>query len=181
MTCIVGIETPRGVLLGGDSAATGGWDLTVRADEKVFARGEFVFGFTSSFRMGQLLRYGDLNPDTRKADEDPDRFMCVDFVDAVRSLLKAGGYAKVSNGEESGGTFLVGFRGRLYAIHDDFQVARPADSYDACGSGASIALGAMFASAGDPERRVRGALAAAERHSAGVRGPFHVVRGVATT
>ncbi len=80
MTCIVGIETDKGVVIGGDSAGVSGLGLTVRADEKVFARGPFVMGFTSSFRMGQLLRYGALDPDLRKAYDDPDRFMCTTAV-----------------------------------------------------------------------------------------------------
>jgi hypothetical protein len=57
VTCIVGFTDGNEVSIGGDSAGVGGWDLTVRADEKVFVLGEFVFGCTTSFRMGQLLRY----------------------------------------------------------------------------------------------------------------------------
>ena len=43
--------------IGGDRAGVAGLSLTVRADEKVFQNGEFLMGFTTSFRMGQLLRY----------------------------------------------------------------------------------------------------------------------------
>ena len=57
MTCIVGLVHEGVVYIGGDSAGVGGMSLTVRADEKVFQNGEFLMGFTTSFRMGQLLRY----------------------------------------------------------------------------------------------------------------------------
>jgi ATP-dependent protease HslVU (ClpYQ) peptidase subunit len=179
VTCIAGVVDQGQVFIGGDSAGVGpGWDLTVRADEKVFRNGEFLFGFTTSFRMGQLLHHAFTPPKPREG-QDPDGFMVTDFVDAVRTCLKSGGWAMKTNDQESGGTFVVGYRGRLYVIHDDYQVGRPVASYAAVGSGESFALGSLFTTAAhgavEPERRVRLALAAAEAHSAGVRGPFLVL------
>ena len=57
MTCIAAITEKGKVYMGGDSAGVSGYDITIRADEKVFKNGQCVFGFTSSFRMGQLLCY----------------------------------------------------------------------------------------------------------------------------
>lgn len=57
MTCIVGVTHKGRVYMGGDSAGVSGLDLTVRKDQKVFRNGEFAIGFTSSFRMGQILQY----------------------------------------------------------------------------------------------------------------------------
>ena len=57
MTCIVGLIDGRRVWMGGDSAGVSGLDITVRADAKVFRNGDFLIGFTSSFRMGQLLAF----------------------------------------------------------------------------------------------------------------------------
>jgi hypothetical protein len=106
---------------------------------------------------------------------DLDRFMATTSVDAVRACLKAGGWAKKDNDREEGGTFLVGVAGRLFTIEDDYQVGASADGYAAVGCGSEIALGALFATARTrmaPERRIVVALQAAERFSAGVRGPF---------
>ena len=61
MTCIVGLVHEGTVFIGGDSAGVAGLSLVVRADEKVFRNGDFLMDFTTSFRMGQLLRY---NPDS---------------------------------------------------------------------------------------------------------------------
>lgn len=36
MTCIVGIETKNGVIIGGDSASSGGYDITSTRLKKVF-------------------------------------------------------------------------------------------------------------------------------------------------
>lgn len=174
MTCIVGLIHGSRVFIGGDSAGVGGYDLTVRADKKVFRNGDFVMGFTSSFRMGNLLQH-TLTPPRRHPDDDIHKYMVSDFVDAVRECLKKGGYASKEKETESGGTFLVGYSGRLFTIHDDYQVGEGLDNYAACGCGEAYALGSLHASKGDPRTRVTMALAAAERFSAGVRGPFHVV------
>jgi ATP-dependent protease HslVU (ClpYQ) peptidase subunit len=179
MTCIVGLEHAGKVLIGGDSAGTAGWSQTIRADEKVWRSGEFVYGFTSSFRMGQLLRYGlslPRLPGESTGAAELVRWMSTEFIDAVRTTLKEGGYAKVENGVETGGTFLVGWRGSLYYVDSDFQVGCPVTGEAAVGCGGDIAVGALHASRGrKPRDRVRGALEAAAELSAGVAGPFKVV------
>lgn len=180
MTCIVGLvdKDTGAVWLGGDSAGVADLDLTVRADKKVFrikspeGRDEFILGFTTSFRMGQLLRYA-LKPPSITGDLD--EYMCTTFIDAVRQCLKDGGYAKKTNEEESAGQFLVGVRHRLFTIHDDYQVGETLSGYDAVGCGENIAKGAMFANTSlSPKQRIEQALQAAEAHSAGVRAPFHI-------
>ena len=99
------------------------------------------------------------------------------FIDSVRDCLKKGGWAKKNSDREEGGRFLVGVRGVLYTVYEDYQVGRAADGFAAVGSGEEPALGALFATQDiglGPRRRVRIALAAAERFSAGVRAPFVV-------
>lgn len=175
MTCIASVVHDGRVYMGGDSAGVSGWDLTLRADEKVFSVGEFVIGFTSSFRMGQLLRHSFAPP---PISGDIARYMVVEFVDAVRACLKAGGYAKKESDVESAGTFMVGVRGRLFTVSDDYQVGEASAGYDAIGCGHAYAKGALNATRRSPPRsRLNAALAAAEAHSAGVRGPYVIVEG----
>ena len=174
MTCIVGIAEGGTVWIGGDSAGveTGSLGLVARSDKKVFRNGNFVMGFTSSFRMGQLLAY-KLSPPKRHADDDVMAYMVNDFIDAVRECLKKVGYAQKTNDEESGGTFLVGYAGRLFHVSGDYQVGESVHGFDACGCGEKIALGALYSTKGaEPEKRLRHALTAAETFSAGVRSPF---------
>lgn len=174
MTCIVGLVEGDTVWMGGDSAATAGWSLTVRADQKVFRNGPMLFGFTTSFRMGQLLRYALVVPD-HDPRTDVCKYMATTFINAVRDCLKSNGYAETEKGQERGGSFLVGYRGQLFSIEADYQVGVPVDGFDAVGCGHELAKGALFAAQSVNGRaRVEVALNAAERYSAGVRGPFHI-------
>jgi hypothetical protein len=144
----------------------------VRSDPKLYEVGPFLFGFTSSYRMGQLLGY-KFHPPVHASDCPIEKFMATSFIDAVRTTFKDGGYAITLNGQESGGSFLVGYRGRLFRVCDDFQVGEAALGYDAVGCGAEVALGALYAArARSPIDRLKIALSAAESMSAGVRAPF---------
>ena len=174
MTAIAGLVHDGHVTIGADSAAVGGWNLTIRADPKVFRNGHYLIGYTDSYRMGQLLRYG-LQPPEPKGDLL--QLMCTGFIDAVRRCLDEGGWSQRKESQEQGGTFLVGVAGRLFTIHQDYQVAEAADAYAACGCGIDVVLGAFHASRSgraSATAKVRAALTAAEHHNAGVRGPFIV-------
>jgi hypothetical protein len=91
--------------------------------------------------------------------------------------LKDNGLTKVENNVESAGSWLVGIEGGyLFALDSDFQVGRAACRYDAVGSGAMVALGAMSAARElPPHDRLERALLAAEEHACGVGGPFHIL------
>lgn len=179
MTCIVGLEHDNGMVsIGGDSAGVNGrLDIRIRTDEKVFINGPMIFGFTSSFRMGQLLRYSLTIPEQLGSEKDDYKYMCTQFIDAVRKCLKDGGYASIKNNEEIGGFFLVGYRGKLYNVANDFQVGRSIGTFDATGCGESYALGAM--AGGDiglpAKERIERALEIASKFSAGVAPPFFVL------
>ena len=182
MTCIVGLVHGDRVIVGGDSAGvTQGWGLQARTDSKVGVVGEFAMGFTDSFRMGQVLLYR-FKPPPIHAGADLMAYMVGPFIDEVRRTFRAAGYAERLNDRETGGTFLVGIRGRLFRISSDYQVGESIDRYDAVGCGADIALGSMYSSGllvdftlHGPKQRILEALAAAEHFSGGVRAPFNVV------
>lgn len=185
MTCVVGYVTPsREVWMGGDSAGVAGYDLRVRRDVKVFHAGPFLIGYTTSFRMGQLLRFNlpldDLNDRIARLEDSDDavfRFMATKFIDAVRTTLKNGGSAYKENEVEHGGNFLVGFKGRLFEVQGDYQVGIPSEPYSAVGCGADFALGALAVTditcdGMGVQAAIRLALMTAEKFSAGVRQPF---------
>ena len=175
MTCIVGIAQQGKVWLGADSAGTADdFSQMVRVDRKVFHNGPYIMGFTGSYRMGQLLAYS-LTPPTCSEEDDVMEFMCTRFIDDVRQCLKDGGFARIKDEEEEGGTFLVGYRQHLFRIDDDYHVGESIHGFDAVGCGELIAIGSLYSTTGrKPKNRIQVALEAASNFSAGVRGPFHI-------
>lgn len=177
MTCIVGYVKNKKVFMGGDSAGVSGLDIIDRKDSKVFKTGEFLIGYTSSFRMGQIIRF-KLKVNKQKPSQGDYEYMCTTFIDSVRKLFSKEGFSEVCSNKESGGTFLVGYRGALYQVYDDFQVAESLDNYSAAGCGTKYALGAL-AILKDLEissnKKVETALKTAVKFSGGVRPPFTIM------
>lgn len=179
MTCIVALIKDGDVYIGGDSAGTdSSFGQSIRADAKVFENGPFIMGFTSSFRMGQLLRFSLSVPEQTSKQEDYE-FMCTTFIDAVRATLEEGGFLKVVNGVERGGVFVVGYNGAIYVIEGDLQVGIPTQPFTAVGSGAEVALGALEILTKmdnlSPKEMVTKALEASVAHNASVRPPFVIL------
>lgn len=176
MTCIAAIVEDGKVWMGGDSAVSDGYlGIDTIADEKVFANGDFLFGITGGARMLSILRHS-FSPPKLFEGQDLNAYMATTFVNALREAMKTGGYGRKSNEVESFyGAILVGVRGQLFSVGDSYSVLRLSAPYLAAGCGADLALGSLFTSEGNPEDRIRTALAAAERYSAGVRGPFVVL------
>ena len=154
MTCIVATTTNDGaVFMGADSQSTSGWDKRQAGESKVFVLGSLLIGYTTSFRMGQLLRYSLKLPET-SLTVGGIYYMTTVFVPAIRALFKDNGFTKIENNEESGGTFMVGVAGRrtgfsvdlepkLYRIQDDFYVNPTVEPYEAIGCGDDYALATM--------------------------------------
>jgi len=174
LTCIVGVKHREGVVMGADSYA--GWETSgsTRHDPKLGRVGAYGIGFTTSYRMGQLLLYG-FDPPRPPFRGDLQEFMVTVFVEAVRTRLRAGGWMKVENTRDEGGDFLVGVRGRLFTIYSDFSVEETVDRFAAVGCGEKYALGALAHLTCSPRVRVLAALRTAERFTGGVRGPRVVV------
>lgn len=179
MTAIVGYVDKEGVYIGGDSAAISADDLSfnLRKDTKVFKKGEFIIGFSTSFRMGQLLRYKFRIPAHPKG-MDIHQFMATIFIDAVKKCFDDNGYNEMTTGD--GGCIMVGYKGCLFTILPDYQVSQAKESYAALGCGELIALGAMNIlttmgiSDKDPEKKIELALNATVSHSMGVKPPFTI-------
>lgn len=176
MTCIVGIvdKKSKKVIIGGDSASSDDTNIFIRKDVKVFNNNGFTIGCTSSFRMIQLLRFSFEPPEIKS--KDIYEYMCTDFINAVRNCFKDGGYLqKYTDGDEKGGTFLVGYKGRLFKVESDFQVGENLNGMDAVGCGANFALGSLYSLSKldiPIKNKVLKSLEAAEFLALGVSRPF---------
>lgn len=177
MTCIVGIKTDKEIWIGGDAAGSNYAIIDRRSIPKVFrvkhGSLEMIMGYTTSFRMGQLLQYK-----LRLPDFDPrisvEKYLVVDFVDEVRKIFKEGGFSGVANNVESGGSFIVGFKNKLFTIEGDYQVSETTLNYASVGSGSYVALGSLYSNEhiSSPKDRLENALNAAVEHTPYVRTPF---------
>jgi hypothetical protein len=193
MTCTLAITDGRSVILGSDSAGVGGHELRLAADPKVFRVGSYAIGFTTSFRMGQILRYETVFPEPPPGcgPDELKLFIVTEFIPTVRKSFSEHGFAKTARltssgdanlteeGQAVGGLFLVGVAGQIFEIRHDYHLARPVVPYAAVGAGASVALGALHALEAVPnlslQDRATKALEAAEAYCTIVRRPFHFV------
>lgn len=197
MTCIVALRDAGVIYMGCDSAGVGGWySKANRMDPKIYRVGSMLIGFTTSFRMGQLLGHS-LTPPHHHPDVATEKYMATTFVNAVRECLKAGGWAEKEKEQERGGDFLVAYKTRIFHVQSDYQVAEREEPFDAVGCGFDLALGSLYTSARvldvvgddrqgprvvekatlvtpDPRERVLVALEAAAAFSAGVHPPFRI-------
>lgn len=185
MTCIVAVAAPDGtVIMGGDAAGTDERDLSlgIGAETKVWKQGPLLFGACGSFRVSQLLRWHMQIP-VPDPDMEPLEYVTGPLIDAMRTTLAERGALSTfledatESMTESG--LLLGYAGRVFEVWSDFGVGELVHGYASCGCGSLIALGVLAATEHldvKPKRRVRLALDAAERHSAGVRGPMTILR-----
>ena len=178
MTAIAALRTKKNVIIGADSAGVSGWDLTLRKDKKIFRVGRFVIGSSGSIRMRQLLLFDKGEDTIRKLIPKGNsyKFMVTVFVPAVREIFSKGGLTKIEHSRETiDGHFVVAWERNLFVVEGDFQVEEPLADYAACGCGENYVIGSLYTSRGAPRKRVLTALKCAERHIAGVRGPFRVL------
>jgi len=175
MTCIVAIEEDGVVYMGSDRAGSNGHTIGIVGSPKTFTNGPLLIGYTSSFRMGQILQHGLVVP-AHKLTWDVDRWVATDLMLAIREAFQSHGWDEVNSGVARGGYFLVAVAGRCYEIQSNYSYLRRVTGEYATGSGESHALGSLHATRGEPASvRVMKALEAAAEHVVSVAGPFDLV------
>lgn len=176
MTCIVGIVQKDIIWVGGDSATSAGYSVSIRPNQKVFTNHGFLIGCAGSVRAANLVRY-KFSPPQPTQDDMYDYFV-TGFVENLRDCLKSSGNAsKNDDFEYISSQFLVGFYGRLFMIDGDYQVNECVNGYEAIGSGADTALGSLYATPKMPPRkRIDLALRASAQFNSSVREPFQIAR-----
>jgi ATP-dependent protease HslVU (ClpYQ) peptidase subunit len=175
VTCIVAVEHDGVVYMGSDRAGSDGWGIGTVAAAKTFRNGPLLIGYTTSFRMGQLLQYA-LVPPTDTLTWDVDRWVATDLMAAIREAYDAHGWDETESNKHVGGNFLLAVAGRAYEIQSNYSFIRKVTGEYAVGSGEMFALGSLHSTRDlDPLDRVRLALEAAAEMSPSVAGPFDYV------
>lgn len=177
MTCIVALEANGRVYMGSDTFGSNGYTGRTNEAPKTFQNGSALIGYTTSFRMGQILQYGLVVPE-ESLTWDIDRWMAVDLMPAIRTAFEAHGWDRLNEGRAKGGEFLFSIHGRCYAVQADYSFLRSPLGEYAIGSGKDYALGSLHATRdwAKPKQRVAAALAAAAEHVVSVDGPFDFMR-----
>lgn len=179
MTCIVGLETGTGVIIGGDRATVGGGTVRITGRPKVFRLGNIIVGSSGCGRVANILENSielkGLEPSINSVME------CV--VHPLKEILRNSGNLKISDNLETTdwADFLIGIENCLFSVYSDFQVDRYECGYNAIGSGQDYALGSLHStgfllhstdSLKAHKYRVELALEAAASHCSTVRPPF---------
>ena len=178
MTCIVAITKDNKVYMGGDSGGSdedSGLILNFKAP-KVFKRNEYIIGYAGSYRFGKLLEHSFVLPTVPsnvKTSEQLDAFMNSVFITSIRKQSKELELDK----EELEFDVLVGIRGHLFEIGNDWYALEPTISFLTAGSGTKYALGSHYTTQTwkDPVQRINMALNAAAEYSMDVSGPFNII------
>lgn len=155
MTVIVGIETPNGVVIGGDRQRTGGTRAIIADHAKVELWAPWLgFGNSGSPRFSDVIRYA-VKPEwltaerTQAAIKDPRKWLITELVPRLREATKeAGTLHREHETEDTYSSTLIGIRGQLYHCSADWQIFRRQEHYDAVGCGQGYALGHLHAWAG---------------------------------
>lgn len=172
MTCIIGLEENGKAYLGADSAGTAGMQQWTSLVPKLFINGDFTIGYTSSYRMGQILQFANFpKPEDGVYSE---KYMVTQFVEFIRGEFKDKAYSIIKENQETGGFFIVGVSNRVFYIESDYQVQIHADGIYTTGCGEEFARGAMMALKElPPKERILKSLEISAEASAGVAPPFH--------
>lgn len=182
MTCIAAVVAPNGtVVMGGDSASVDdNLRIDVGGEPKVWTAGPLMFGACGSFRVAQVLRWHLVVPAPDPNDE-PMAYLTGALADQMRDVLMEHGTLSIWDEDATEGLsesgLLIAYDGKVYEMYEDFGVHEYPGDYAAIGCGRRWAEGVLFATADldlSAKKRVKLALAAAERHSAGVVGPMTI-------
>ena len=178
MTCIVAYKKDNKIYFGADSLGSTEYKKSNRRDQKLFYKDNMLIGFTSSFRMGNILQY-KLEIPKHKSNISTNVYMNTIFIDNVIKCFEDNKYISNVDSTISGGTFLVGYKNRIFKIESDFQVAEDYGNFSSCGSGEDIATGVMEGILKinkniAPEKLIKIAIQIASKYIPSVGGPIHI-------
>lgn len=180
MTCIAAAVDKDGTIwMGSDAVSCRDDAIRLGTRSKIFERGEFLMGSSGTLRVGQILQYL-FEPPPIKGDLDA---YMVTFANDLRVAIKEHG-AEFETGNktiEADGSFIIGVRGRLFALDGGYGIFSPRNAYCAIGCADQEALAAMFTvkslfpDSYSGEQMVRWGLEAAAELDVNIRPPFTVM------
>lgn len=140
MTCIMAIETSDdNVVLAGDYLGSNGFTKAIFAGSKIFKHSNMMFGYTSTFRFGQiiecLLDDNTLYPPSNK--DETYTWLVRNFIPKLKDTLKDEDY-------NTGGNAIIVVNAQVWEVQPDFSVLRAESGVNAVGSGEYHAISSML-------------------------------------
>lgn len=121
MTCIVGLECSDGAIIAGDFCGSDGFSYQTMVPSKVFKHSGMMFGYTSTFRFGQIIEHilnnNTLHPPTNV--EDTYRWLVMEFVPRLRQVLVDSNYTI-----ERGCNAVVVVNSQAWELQNDLSILR---------------------------------------------------------
>lgn len=143
MTCIIAKVQDGRVHMIGDCMGSNGFVKNIYTKTpKVFSVGDFIIGYTTSFRMGQILQYSWTPPVRLVNDQDDDKYLYKSVVDSVKKCFEDNGFGHKSSEEFEAGVFLIGWQGRLFEMQSNMSLMEVED-FASVGCGSYHAVAAM--------------------------------------
>lgn len=177
MTLIAAIAREGKVFMLADSFT--GYDNRQIQDtrKKIWITEDKVIGCAGNLRPALAFRYGFEWPQ-QEFGQDDDEYMRYAFPSALRDFLQENIPNDTHEGTDNSNLYaLIGWRGRIWSLFSDYSVVETSESYDAIGSGAEVALGALTTLSPElsPTDRLQDAAVAAAKFIDSVCGPFTVL------
>lgn len=143
MTCIIGMVVNDVVYLAGDSAAVDdNHQLDIVTTTKVLFNGPLMIGWCGSYRMANLVHHS-LRVPRQRFGESVDKFITKRVASAIRTTMIDGGIVNDENGGELPGGMILGYKGHIYRLGEEFSVVESTRGFDSVGAGCHFALGAI--------------------------------------
>jgi ATP-dependent protease HslVU (ClpYQ) peptidase subunit len=179
MTTIAGLEHQGKIYMAADSLICSGQMMQELQDEKVFQRGDILFGVTGSAVLIAAVRYQFNIPKPLPAQPIRE-YLATTFITDLRYCLESAKCIDPDNANYFPGTILIGYCGKLYKIDESYALFAITDPYTATGSGRDYALATLEALATitppivPPEIIVRRAIEVAIKYDIYSSGAVHV-------
>ena len=148
MTCIVGINTGRKIIIAGDRMGSNGFTYLQDKKPKVFKKGNFIFGISGSYRVMQIIA-NNFEAPKRFVGQETDDYIYNTVTNYIFRLLDSNNALALVDGEKSfGGTVFIGYEKELYKLCSNFQININSKNYDTTGSGTHHAMASLYSTAG---------------------------------
>lgn len=177
VTCCVGIElADRKVVLVADSSVSDDDETDLLVEPKVWLQAGYGWAYAGDVCVQDVFKCADI---PTFAENGPAGYVGAvkprivqEVIPTLRHTLQAVGMTKEDAPEFE---LLLAAGGELYHVDETFAVTRSPYGYNAIGSGAAYARGALATCRRLSKTRALAALLAAERHHAHVRGPYRSI------